>query len=698
MKSAVRHRRATPGALLAAWSRLGMAMDDLVPGKSRADIAANIATEIRAGKDPKQAAAIAYSVAGKDAGADLDALIARWNDFRGSVEQSPSDPQEEVSPVAANPVSSTEAPESAAAPAIAAGILYLNAGRVLLLMRSAGATDYPNTWGFPAGHLDPGESPLLAALREAKEEVGSAPESADLLSNENGFALFLARGDATFQPTLNDESAGYVWADPDVLPQPLHPGVEEAIRAVLPGSGMDEADIAQAIELADAWAADGTARALDTNGWFEVKDNPLSKVGIFPYRGRALPGAADPDKTYRVYRPADELGDPETVDSFKLLPWIDNHPPGLLGREEDGLTRPESKGVQGVTGEDVRFDPDAFEHGGLFGNIKLFSSAMADQIQAGKKQLSAGFRCTYDWTPGKFNGHPYDCVQRNIRGNHLASVKQGRMGPDVAVLDHGDIVIDSLPERNIMADTSTNAPEGGASSGMSLEEAREKFNEVVQQIDTILQALPALKQALEPSNPDDSNPDVPIAADARGKDADDTGPFADPEGKKYPLRNDEEIRAAWDYIHVKKDGDEYSPEQRKQIEDRIVAAWKDKIDKSGPPEAQVKDADIKPIEKKETAMDEAEMFRGFERKMASRNKLVDQLSKHVGTFDATGMDEADVASYGCLKLGLKAPKGQEMAYLNGFLAASKAPTAVPAKAMDSGDGGWLNKQRASYNV
>ena len=39
-----------------------------------------------------------------------------------------------------------------------------------------------------------------------------------------------------------------------------------------------------------------------------------------------------------------------------------------------------------------------------------------------------------------------------------------------------------------------------------------------------------------------------------------------------------------------------------------------------------------------------------------------------------------------------------MAYLNGFLAAAKSPTAVPAKAMDSSDGGWLNKQRASYNV
>lgn len=36
-------------------------------GKSREAIGRNIATEVKAGKDPKQAAAIAYSVAGKDA-------------------------------------------------------------------------------------------------------------------------------------------------------------------------------------------------------------------------------------------------------------------------------------------------------------------------------------------------------------------------------------------------------------------------------------------------------------------------------------------------------------------------------------------------------------------------------------------------------------------------------------------------------
>ena len=99
-------------------------------------------------------------------------------------------------------------------------------------------------------------------------------------------------------------------------------------------------------------------------------------------------------------------------------------------------------------------------------------------------------------------------------------------------------------------------------------------------------------------------------------------------------------------------------------------------------------------EKKESGMDQAEMFRNFERRVASRNKLVESLSKHVGTFDATGMDEAEVAVYGCQKLNLKAPKGQERAYLDGYLSAAKPePTARAATAMDAGEGSWLAKQR-----
>ena len=49
-------------------------------------------------------------------------------------------------------------------------ILIEQNGRILFIKRK-----YPperNYWGMPGGHVDPGETPREAALREAREEVG----------------------------------------------------------------------------------------------------------------------------------------------------------------------------------------------------------------------------------------------------------------------------------------------------------------------------------------------------------------------------------------------------------------------------------------------------------------------------------------------------------------------------------------------
>lgn len=197
-----------------------------------------------------------------------------------------------------------------------------------------------------------------------------------------------------------------------------------------------------------------SARIADFNGWYEVKNNPLSKVGVFPYLGASIPGAPDPGKRYMVYRPAEELSSPECIDSFRLLPWVDDHT--MLGGEELGLTPAEAKGVHGVIGEDVFFADDY-----LRGNIKVFSEALANRIDHGKKELSLGYRCSYDWTPGVHNGIPYDAVQRNIRGNHLALVGQGRMGPDVAVLDHFVFTVDSLEHTDMAEEKKEGGNEGG---------------------------------------------------------------------------------------------------------------------------------------------------------------------------------------------------------------------------------------------
>ena len=62
--------------------------------------------------------------------------------------------------------------------------------------------------------------------------------------------------------------------------------------------------------------------------------------------------------------------------------------------------------------------------------------------------------------------------------------------------------------------------------------------------------------------------------------------FADSANKKYPIDTIKHIRAAWNYFHMPRDYNKYTIEDRKIIEDRIIKAWKEKIDPNGPPEAK----------------------------------------------------------------------------------------------------------------
>lgn len=182
-----------------------------------------------------------------------------------------------------------------------------------------------------------------------------------------------------------------------------------------------------------------TARTYDINGWFEVADNPISREGVFPYSGGQI-GAPDRGKIYQVYRPAEELSAPETLASFRLLPLINDHT--MLGA---GAAPAEDVGVDGVIGEQVKF-----ADGVLSSNLKIFSNSLAQDIKDGKTELSCGYRCVYDFTPGVWNGQAYDAVQRQIRGNHLALVDEGRMGPQVAILDQMTFTVDAKEHMTAM--------------------------------------------------------------------------------------------------------------------------------------------------------------------------------------------------------------------------------------------------------
>ena len=70
--------------------------------------------------------------------------------------------------------------------------------------------------------------------------------------------------------------------------------------------------------------------------------------------------------------------------------------------------------------------------------------------------------------------------------------------------------------------------------------------------------------------------------------------FADEKNKKYPIDTAEHIRAAWNYINKSGNADKYDAADRKTIRDKIIAAWKEKIDSKGPPSAEkaIPDGDL----------------------------------------------------------------------------------------------------------
>ena len=172
-------------------------------------------------------------------------------------------------------------------------------------------------------------------------------------------------------------------------------------------------------------------KELDKSKFWIIRDNPIIKTGVFPYLGRQISPDLNPTQIYNVLRPEDELFKEKTIESFNMLPITIGH--ALLGSKDEGLTPPEEKGIEGTTGEHAKRTGDKMTN-----TIKLYSERIKDEINNGKKELSAGYFCDFMPESGTYQGRHYDYVQRNIDGNHIALVEKGRNGSDVRVMDSAE--------------------------------------------------------------------------------------------------------------------------------------------------------------------------------------------------------------------------------------------------------------------
>ena len=174
------------------------------------------------------------------------------------------------------------------------------------------------------------------------------------------------------------------------------------------------------MQFTDASLVAGTRRREDGALLADVR---IARTGIQLYRGADV---GRPDlEIVRVYRPGSEVFSQDTLKSAAHRPVTNDHPPVMVDAENW------KQYAVGNTADEVSGE-------GIYLRVPLMVSdggAIA-AIEAGKRELSAGYTCTLDWEDGKTpSGEAYDAIQRNIRLNHVAIVDAGRAGPEVRIGD-----------------------------------------------------------------------------------------------------------------------------------------------------------------------------------------------------------------------------------------------------------------------
>lgn len=430
-------------------------------------------------------------------------------------------------------------------------------------------------------------------------------------------------------------------------------------------------------------------RSTDWNGFMEVRDNPISKIGVFPYLGSEIdnPEASDPDKVYWVFRPPEELSSQETIDSFKLMPFIDEHE--ILGNS--GMPA-ERKGIQGTIGEQVYYDAPY-----LRGNIKIHSSAAQSLIKAGKVELSPCYGCIWPSEAGTYDGKPYQFTQRKIRGNHLALVEEGRTGPDVAVQDHRKFTLDSaelLP--------------------------MEFTPEQLAQLKALIAEMMGTKTGDE-----DPAAETPVKPDEKPMDADPVDVPGETKVDETDYAEGDEVRAAEKIEQIVEQVEEAIEEIKEASEDLVKAsdakgrkAAQDRMTKAttklGAAKAKhaqiaadaklAKDGglvrQIAALQKQVTelkAKPAQDSVAATISMVADRDALANQVTQHVGVFDHSRMTADGVAKYAVDKLGIKCAKGSEAIALDAWMQGRKpahetiARDNAPKTGADSAHSLWGTK-------
>lgn len=166
------------------------------------------------------------------------------------------------------------------------------------------------------------------------------------------------------------------------------------------------------------------------NGMMKIPAT-LSRAGVFNYM--------NPDGSMRKdLRLPEEVFDAESMASFELVPFVNNHPYAEGGVVDSVNAKRLTVGTVGsIRRNGLNLD----------GVVMISDAETIADVRAGKTALSLGYFNQREekagvWTDDTGKQHQYTHVQRRIRGNHCALVDVARAGPQARlILDSADASI-----------------------------------------------------------------------------------------------------------------------------------------------------------------------------------------------------------------------------------------------------------------
>src|SRR5699024_8909814 len=162
-----------------------------------------------------------------------------------------------------------------------------------------------------------------------------------------------------------------------------------------------------------------------TDDGYLVATAKVARSGIQLYAGREV---GRPDlKQVRVFRPEEEVFSDAVMSTFAYRPMTNDHP-------SEPVTAKNWRDLAiGQIGAEVARDGDFIRV-----PLVLMDAQAIEDYENGKRELSMGYSATLEWSDGVTpDGEAYDCIQRNIKNNHLALVDKARAGEQARIGDSG---------------------------------------------------------------------------------------------------------------------------------------------------------------------------------------------------------------------------------------------------------------------